>query len=134
MSLTATTVITTTVDSRSNSSAYNKNPSLTTFLFVPLEVFLLLYIMAITTFHSNNKFHKVSWRTLECKSTVLQISANGNTKYWIPNRQIANTKYHVLQIFKRFCANLKICQIFNDDLEFELNSTKTALFCWSVLP
>jgi len=46
-----------TVDSRSNGSAYNKNPSLTTFLFVPMELFLLLYIMAVTTFHSNNKFH-----------------------------------------------------------------------------
>ena len=47
----------TTVDSRSNGSAYNKNPSLTTFFFVPMEFFLLIYIMAITTFHSNNKFH-----------------------------------------------------------------------------
>ena len=31
-----------TVDSRSNGSAYNKNPSLTTFLFVPMQLFLLL--------------------------------------------------------------------------------------------
>ena len=31
-----------TVDSRSNGSAYNKNPSLTTFLFVPMDLFLLL--------------------------------------------------------------------------------------------
>ena len=46
-----------TVDSRSNGSAYNRNPSLTTFLFVPMEFFLLLCIMAITTFHSNSKFH-----------------------------------------------------------------------------
>ena len=45
------------VDSRSNGSAYNKNPSFTTLLFVPMELFLLSYIMAITTFHSNNKFH-----------------------------------------------------------------------------
>ena len=26
--------------------------------------------MAITTFHSNNKFHKVPWKTLERESTV----------------------------------------------------------------
>ena len=31
-----------TVDSCSNGSAYNKNPSLTTFFFVPMEIFLLL--------------------------------------------------------------------------------------------
>ena len=32
-----------TVDSRTNGSAYNKNPSLTTFSFVPMELFLLFY-------------------------------------------------------------------------------------------
>ena len=31
-----------TVDSRSNGSAYNKNPPITTFLFVPMQLFLLL--------------------------------------------------------------------------------------------
>ena len=37
--------------------AYNKNPSLTTFSFVPMQFFFYYHIIAITTFHSNNKFH-----------------------------------------------------------------------------
>ena len=38
-------------------------------------------------------------------NSALWISANANTKYWIPNRQIANTEYrntslyHILSIF-----------------------------------
>ena len=31
-----------TVDSRSNGSAYNQNPPLTTFLFVPMQLFLII--------------------------------------------------------------------------------------------
>ena len=51
---------------------------------------------------------------------VLRKSAKSNTEYQIPNRQIANTEYQILACitFYAFYTDLKICQIFNDDLKF----------------